>query len=112
MTQIHKRFTAEQIKILLTTYEEGHLTREEIENTLGIGKTRFFALLRQIREKPEDFSIDYQRESKGRLGTDVEEKIRLLTHTLPIVTCPGRVAHQNIATIDVAARVNAHQHIL
>ena len=76
MTQVHKKFTAEQVKVLLISYEEGHLSREEIEKTLGIGKTRFFALLKRVREKPETFSIDYQRKSKGRISSDVEEKIR------------------------------------
>jgi hypothetical protein len=77
MAQIHKKFTVEQVKALLTSYEEGHLTREEIEKTLDIGKTRFFALLKQSREKPEYFSIDYQRKIRRRLSPDVEEKIRV-----------------------------------
>jgi hypothetical protein len=75
MTQVHKKFTDEQVKVLLTSYEEGHLTREEIERTLGIGKTRFFALLKQMRKKPESFSIEYQRKNQGRLGVDLEAKI-------------------------------------
>jgi hypothetical protein len=77
MTQIHKKFSVDQIKVLLTSYEQGHITREEIGNTLGIGKTRFFALLKQYREHPESFSIDYQRKTKAHLGSEVEEKIRI-----------------------------------
>lgn len=76
MTQIHKKFTVEQIRILITSYDAGHISRSEIENTLGIGKTRFFALLKQFREHPDSFSIDYQRNSRARLDPDVEEKIR------------------------------------
>jgi len=76
MVQIHKKFTVEQIKILFTAYEQGHIRRSEIENTLGIGKTRFFALLKQYRGHPEIFSIDYQRKNKARLSTEVEEQIR------------------------------------
>jgi hypothetical protein len=76
MAQIHTKFTSEQIKVLLLSYENGHLGREEIEKTLGIGKTRFFAILKNFREKPESFTIDYQRTSKRRLGTAVEEKIK------------------------------------
>jgi DNA-binding MarR family transcriptional regulator len=64
MVQIHKKFTVEQIKILFTAYEQGNISRSEIENTLGIGKTRFFALLKQYRGHPEIFSIDYQRKTK------------------------------------------------
>jgi len=77
MTQIHKKFTVDQVKILLTSYQEGHIARSEIETTLGIGKTRFFALLKQFQDQQEAFSIDYQRTSKARLGSVIEEKIRI-----------------------------------
>ncbi len=77
MAQIHKKFTTDQIKVLFKSYEAGHIRRSEIENTLGIGKTRFFALLKQFRDDPASFSIDYQRNSRPRLSTEVEEKIRV-----------------------------------
>jgi hypothetical protein len=77
MTQIHKKFTIDQIRILLTSYESGHISRSEIENTLGIGKTRFFALLKQFRDHPDSFSIDYQRTNRARLSAEIEEKIRI-----------------------------------
>jgi len=76
MTQIHKKFSGEQVKILLTAYEAGHLSRSEIENTLEIGKTSFLALLKLVRDHPDSFSIQYQRKSKGRLSSNVEEQIR------------------------------------
>lgn len=75
MTQLHKQFTADQVKVLLMSYEKGHLSREEIEHTLGIGKTRFFALLKQWRDHPDTFSIDYHRQSPPRLNPTEEEKI-------------------------------------
>jgi transposase len=77
MTQIHKQFSSEQVKVLLKAYEAGHLSRDEIERTLGIGKTRFFALLKQYREAPESFSIRYERTSPKRLSVEAEAKIRL-----------------------------------
>jgi transposase len=76
MAQIHKKFTIDQIKILFNSYNDGHISRTEIENTLGIGKTRFFALLKQYRDKPDSFSIDYRRQSKARLSIKEEDKIR------------------------------------
>jgi len=76
MTQIHKQFKNEQVKVLLQAYEAGHLSRDEIERTLGIGKTRFFALLKQYREAREHFSIEYERTSPKRLSAETEEKIR------------------------------------
>jgi hypothetical protein len=75
MAQIHRKFSTEQIKVLLTSYEQGHITRSEIANTLGIGKTRFFALLKQFRSPTGAFSIDYQRKSTARLSGEVEEMI-------------------------------------
>lgn len=76
MTQIHKQFSGDQVKLLLGAYEAGHLSREEIERTLGIAKTRFFALLKQYREDVDRFSIQYERTSPTRLSADAEEKIR------------------------------------
>jgi hypothetical protein len=76
MAHIHKKFSTEQVKILLTSYQQGHITRSEIEKTLGIGKTRFFALLKQLNEDPQSFSIDYQRRNKPRLSIETEEKIK------------------------------------
>ena len=76
MTQLHKQFTVEQIIVLFVSYELGHLSRSEIENTLGISKTRFFALLKQYRNDPDAFTIDYHRTNQSRLGELVEGKIR------------------------------------
>jgi len=77
MAQIHKKFTIDQIKVLFSSYENGYISRGEIEETLGIGKTRFFALLKQFRSQPETFSTEYHRNSKSRLSAEAEEQIRL-----------------------------------
>ena len=76
MAQIHKKFTTDQVKVLLTAYEQGHITRREIEDTPAINKTRFFALLKQFRDPTGTFSIDYQRKSTARLSEATEEMIR------------------------------------
>jgi len=73
--QIHKRFTAEQVKVLLKGYCQGTLDRSAVEETLGIGKTRFFALLTQYRRHPDNFSLAYQRATSTRLPTSVEREI-------------------------------------
>ena len=44
MDQIHRRFTAEQIRVLLLGYCQGTLCRSEVEEMLHLGKTRFFVL--------------------------------------------------------------------
>jgi hypothetical protein len=75
MTQLHKQFTADQVKVLFTSYERGHLSREEIEHTLGIGKTRFFALLKELRDNADTFSIEYHRKSQPRISAQEEDTI-------------------------------------
>jgi hypothetical protein len=76
MTQMHKRFTTEQVKILFQGYCQGNLSRPDIEEMLEIGKTRFFALLKSYRQDPQAFSIDYQRSTHGRLSEEVENQIK------------------------------------
>jgi transposase len=77
MSQLHTHFSTEQVKMLFSAYEAGHLSRSEIETTLGIGKTRFFALLKQYRQAPDSFSIAYQRHTPPRLTPEAEECIRV-----------------------------------
>jgi len=76
MTHIHRRFTDEQVKNLFRTYEEGHMDRSQVEETLGVGKTRFFALLKLYRKDPRCFSLAYHRNSPFRLSKDAEALIR------------------------------------
>ena len=42
---------------------------------LGVGKTQFFALLKEYRRDPESFSIAYERHSPGRLSAALEAEI-------------------------------------
>jgi hypothetical protein len=76
MTQVHKRFSVEQVKVLFQGYIQGNLSRTDVESLLEIGKTRFFALVKIYRQDPEAFSITYQRTSKGRLSEQAEMEIR------------------------------------
>jgi len=75
MDQVHKRFTAEQVKVLLRGYCQGILGRPVIEETLGISKSEFFVLLREYRQNPEGFSLAYQRATPTRLSAYVEKEI-------------------------------------
>lgn len=72
MKHIHKRFTVDQVKILLSAYLKKRMNREEVENELGIGKTRFFALLKKYRQNLDSFSIDYHRYTAPKLHFDTE----------------------------------------
>lgn len=75
MSQLHKRFTDEQITFLFQAYTKGLMTRIEVQETLRIGKTRFFALLKDYKQDPQDFSIRYQRASSRRISPEGENAI-------------------------------------
>ncbi len=75
MDQIHKRFTVEQVKVLLQSYLQGTITRAEVEEVLQINKTRFFALLKEYRRDPAALSIAYERATPARLSTEAEAAI-------------------------------------
>ncbi len=76
MTQVHKRYSVEQVKVLFQGYLQGNLSRAEVESLLEISKTRFFALWKAYRQDPQAFSIAYQRATKGRLSEEVEAEIK------------------------------------
>jgi len=75
MDQIHKRFTAEQVKVLFEGYCQGTIVRASVEETLGIGKTRFFALLKEYRQNAKTFSLTYKRATPAKLSSVVEAEV-------------------------------------
>ena len=66
MAQIHKKFTDGQIKELIERYLNKEIERTYIQEILSIKKRRFFVLIKNYRENPEAFSIQYTRKSKTR----------------------------------------------
>ncbi len=66
MSQIHRRFTDEQVKVLFQGYCQGQLARTDLQELLGIGKSRFFALLKAYRQDPEGFTIAYRAVIAGQ----------------------------------------------
>jgi len=77
MVQIHKRFTTEQVRVLLKGYCQGTLDRPAIEEILEISKTRFFTLLNQYRHDPDEFSLTYRRTTPIRIPPSAEKEIEL-----------------------------------
>jgi hypothetical protein len=75
MEQLHKRFTPEQVKVLLKGYCQGTLDRSVIEETLGISRTRFFALLKRYRVDANNFVLACHRQTLTRIPARVEEGI-------------------------------------
>jgi hypothetical protein len=76
MSQIHRRFTDEQVKVLFQGYCQGQLARTDLQDLLGIGKSRFFGLLKAYRQDPEGFTIAYRRSAPARLSPEVEDAIK------------------------------------
>ena len=66
MVQIHKEFIDSQVKELIERYLKNEIERKYIQEVLGIGKTRFFALIKDYRKNPDEFSIQYRRKIKTR----------------------------------------------
>ena len=75
MSQLHKRFTTEQIKELLQRYIDGKIERKHIQGILDIKNRQFFKLLKEYKDNPESFSIDYARKSPKRISPEVEKNI-------------------------------------
>jgi hypothetical protein len=76
MDQLHKRFSVEQVQVLLQGYLQGTMARSEVEEMLQINKTRFFELLKDYRRDPEAFSIEYERATPAHLSAKVEAAIQ------------------------------------
>jgi hypothetical protein len=75
MAQLHKRFSDEQITFLFDAYSRGLMSRDEIQDTLKIGKTRFFALWKQYKTDSGSFALTYDRSSPKRISQQVEAAI-------------------------------------
>ncbi len=76
MSQVHKRFTSDQVKELLDRYLKNEVERKYLQEILGIRKRRFFLLLKQYKEDPQRFTIQYQRKAPSRnLSPKIENNI-------------------------------------
>ena len=65
MSQIHRRFADEQVRVLFQGYCEGQLARGNVQELLGIGKSRLLALLKDYRQDPEGSSVAGETLSRG-----------------------------------------------
>lgn len=75
-THIHKTFTTQQVKELLTKYLNKEVKRKYIQEILGIGKSRFFEIIQHYRANPKDFCVDYKRSSEARqIAPEVKHNI-------------------------------------
>ena len=65
-TQIHKKFSNEQVKELMQKYLNKETERKYIQEILGIGKSRFFEIIQSYRANPQQFSVEYKRSGRTR----------------------------------------------
>jgi hypothetical protein len=93
MEQIHRRLTDEQTRLVLRNYCEHHLSREEVEETLGIGKSQFFVLLKKYCADPCSGPIKLDTFSGFKREPFPTQLVSLKTnkslHTQPVSGNPG-----------------------
>jgi hypothetical protein len=76
MSQLHKRFTSDQVKELLERYLKNEVERKYIQEILAISRRRFFVLLKQYKENPQRFTIQYRRTTPPRtISPEIEQNI-------------------------------------
>jgi hypothetical protein len=76
MVQIHKEFTDSHVKELIERYIKREISIHYVLEILGIKRSRFFVLLKQYKECPDTFSIQYGRKAKTRkISESIEHNI-------------------------------------
>ena len=74
MSQLHKRFTDVQVKEVLQRFLHHEIERSYVQEILGIGKTRLFALIKSYRQNPGAFSLQYERPGRS-IDPGIEKNI-------------------------------------
>jgi hypothetical protein len=74
MAQLHKKFTDEQVKELLSRYLKREIERDYIQEIFGIKRRRFCELVKKYQEDPNSFSIQYTRKKATRKIPQMAEK--------------------------------------
>lgn len=59
--QLHKKFSSNQIKSPIESYIRKEIELSYILSILGIGRSRFFEILKNYRQNSQTFSIEYAR---------------------------------------------------
>ena len=74
--QLHKNFTDDQVKSLFEKYSKGEIKLNYILQILRIKRSRFFELLIKYRNDPDNFSIQYERNTSNyRIDREIETNI-------------------------------------
>jgi hypothetical protein len=76
MPHLHKRLSTEQVKVILDQYIKGSMKSLEARLKLGVGKTRFFAVLQKYQNEKANFTIlSKTNRSRHRISDDAEKRI-------------------------------------
>lgn len=114
MVQLHKRFTDGQVKELIEKYLRKEITRSYLQEIWGIGKTRFFALVKAHHRDSLSFSIRYRRKKKTRsISKDIEKNIfkELATEKTLIENKDVPIRSYNYSYIKDQLEIRHKQHV-
>ena len=76
-SQMHKRLTDDQVKMVLDLYDRKAITLEQVLQQLRCKRSRFYQILKEYRDDPEGFTTAYARHHpQHRLSEDVDLVIR------------------------------------
>jgi hypothetical protein len=115
MSQLHKRFSDDQVASFLHAYDRGLLSLGEVLEVLDISRSRFFNVLTAYRAEPSAFSIAYRRQNKGRLSQEDEmaieyellrEKALIEDEELPITSYNYSALRDRLLKQGIAVSVN------
>ena len=93
MVQIHKTFTDEQVRELMQRYVSQQVDRKHLQEVLGIKERRFFDLLKKYKADPQNFTIQYHRNSNPKISKTTQKNIikelKVRTKNHPKPQCPS-----------------------
>lgn len=77
VSQIHRRFTDDQVKLLLELYSKRAIPLEQVLRQLECSSSRFYQILKAYRRDPGEFTVAYGRDYlQHRLSKKIERGIR------------------------------------
>lgn len=59
--QLHRRFTDDQVKLVLELYGKRMISLPQVLQQLGCSRPRCYQLLKRYRQEPDEFTISYGR---------------------------------------------------
>jgi hypothetical protein len=74
--QLHKRLSLEQVKVILNCYVRKEISLEAALKNMDLKRARFFRILKEYKDSPNGFTINYERtEATRSIGHRAETAI-------------------------------------